>query len=201
MVVEAQASRQIDVLVNDKNWPTLFKEEGLVIVEADAAAAIIEVKTSVRKSSDEKGLRAILGALAGQVANIRRAALHGRCWAGLFAYDESGIHEDYLLESLQTVTEGDEAAAIDCVALGPDLLACYCEDGPGPEAGEVPGPLWIACRPEELAQPYFISSLIFCLSPRGPAEGRFAWVTMDHLREKRRLPYIPLSGGKVRALL
>lgn len=50
------SSHQIDILITSKESPALYKERDLVLVTADAAKAIIEVKTKLKKSESTSGI-------------------------------------------------------------------------------------------------------------------------------------------------
>ena len=47
VVSEHETSTEIDILIIDRDRPTLFKDGDLVIVSADAVRAMLEVKTNL----------------------------------------------------------------------------------------------------------------------------------------------------------
>lgn len=52
-----KASKQIDIIIYDTNFPILFKEGDFAIVTADAVEAIIEVKANIKNQGTEKVIR------------------------------------------------------------------------------------------------------------------------------------------------
>lgn len=52
-----KASKQIDIIVYDTNYPVLFKEGDFAIVTADSVEAIIEVKANIKNQGTEKVVR------------------------------------------------------------------------------------------------------------------------------------------------
>lgn len=51
------ASKQIDIIIYDINYPVLFKEGDFTIVTADSVEAIIEVKANIKNQGTEKVIR------------------------------------------------------------------------------------------------------------------------------------------------
>ncbi|MGV1013283.1 MAG: DUF6602 domain-containing protein [Flavobacterium sp.] len=51
------ASKQIDIIIYNKNYPVLFKEGDFAIVTADSVEAIIEVKANLKNQTPEKVIR------------------------------------------------------------------------------------------------------------------------------------------------
>lgn len=54
---EHEASKQIDILIYDTDYPVLFKEGDFSIVTADSVEAIIEVKANIRNQGVEAVIR------------------------------------------------------------------------------------------------------------------------------------------------
>jgi hypothetical protein len=52
-----QASTQVDIIIYDKQFPVLFKENDFVIVVPDSVRAIIEVKANLKNQGIEKVVR------------------------------------------------------------------------------------------------------------------------------------------------
>ncbi|GAA0875325.1 hypothetical protein GCM10009118_17340 [Wandonia haliotis] len=52
-----KASKQIDIIIYDTNFPVLFKEGDFAIVTADSVQAIIEVKANIKNQGTEKVVR------------------------------------------------------------------------------------------------------------------------------------------------
>ena len=52
---EHEPSPQIDIIIYDNSFPTLFKEGDFAIVTPDSVRAIIEVKANLQKQKNKKG--------------------------------------------------------------------------------------------------------------------------------------------------
>lgn len=52
-----EASKQIDIIIYDRDYPVLFKEGDFAIVTADSVEAIIEVKANLKNQGPEKVIR------------------------------------------------------------------------------------------------------------------------------------------------
>lgn len=164
---ERQASKQIDILLTDMRKPTLFKDDELVIVTADAVRAIIEVKTQLNTTT----LREALMKLGNDAARIRRQG--GTCIAGLYVYVADKLDDKKILRALHTATGGDQFCAVDFVAVGDDLFAQYSKYALRGKGGEPP--LWYAYNLGGLAPAYFLSHFAWRVTEDRPEEMRFAW--------------------------
>jgi len=63
------SSGQLDILITSTHYPTLYKQGNLHFVTADAARAIIEVKTKI---SRDKKLNEVVEKLCSQIEKIRK---------------------------------------------------------------------------------------------------------------------------------
>ena len=97
VVTAADCSRQIDLLIVDKDHPRLFWDGDLIIVTPDAVRAVIEVKTGL------DGPSAIEEAIMTLAANKKTwvKALYGcNNWTGLFVFEARGDHGEAILRSV-----------------------------------------------------------------------------------------------------
>lgn len=173
------ASTEADVLVVDRNMPTLFKEDELLIVTPEAVKAIIEVKTRLR---GRKELATAAKKLAKQKAHVLR---HVRCkevWAGLFVYDGTDGHED-ILNALGDA-KAESQCCINCVAFGGDTFVKYFSIAEN-EGGQSPSNAWHSFHDKELAPADFVASLIESLVPPNKDIGSFAWLSRRGGLDKR----------------
>ncbi len=102
VVREQETSTEIDILIIDRDRPTLFKDGDLVIVSADAVRAMIEVKTNL------DGPSKVEEALVKLCSNNRvcfNAGQARRIWTGLFVYNGRDDRDEVLLRSLQAAWE------------------------------------------------------------------------------------------------
>lgn len=81
---DGTSSKQIDILITDKNYPHLFKDGDFYIVTRDAARAIIEVKTKIDKAI----LNSATEKLFIDIEKINQNKQLKNIWAGIFAYEK-----------------------------------------------------------------------------------------------------------------
>lgn len=186
-----QTSKQLDILLTDTRKPTLFKDEGLVIVTADAVRAVIEVKTRLNTTT----LRAALSKLGEDVARIRQQ--NRSCMAGLYVYDDDGIDDKKLLRALYAAAAKDESRAIDFVCVGANLFAQYSERVLNDKGGQPP--LWYAYNLNELAPAYFLSHFAWRTSDDRPEDMRFAWFPLRRDIRNHTSYSISLKSGYLRS--
>lgn len=171
VVSNQRASGEIDILIVDRNMPTLFKEDELLIVTPESVRAIIEVKTRIQSP---KEIKEVIGQLAERKQVAASHVSNPNIWAGLFVYDGEGVdrHKN-LLEALYE-TGVDMARTIDCVAFGADTLTKYFQKGLS-HNGVWPDNAWHSFHVPGVAPSMFISSLITHLMPDQKDHGSFAW--------------------------
>ena len=147
------SSTEIDLLVIEKSCPTLFKDEGVVIMTPNSVGAIIEVKTEL--DTAKKVGEAIAKLSANKV--VCEGDPGYRTWAGLFVYDGGFSGYERILHQLGA-TWNQNKMPIDCVAFGPDLLIRHVE---GQFFGfEDKGHLWCAWKAPHLSASYFVASMM-----------------------------------------
>jgi len=147
------SSTEIDLLVIEKSCPTLFKDEGVVIVTPHFVRAIIEVKTELDTA------RKVGEAIAKLSANkvVCESDPGYRTWAGLFVYDGGSSGYERILRQLGAKWNQNRMP-VDGIAFGPDLLIRHVE---GRSFGfEDKGHMWCAWKAPQLAAPYFIASMM-----------------------------------------
>lgn len=204
-----ESSTQLDVLITNNNKPTLFKEGDLVIVTPDCVEAIIEVKT--KQNSQE--LVATLTKLADQIQKVRQNDPNRQCWAGLFVFDgPSRRARDItvtnksrdLLNALQQAARHERSRIVNCVSLGSRVFARYWDNSADQVAGPIDAPAWHSyifdSQPHnDLAPAYFVSNLVWEISPNTSREMQFAWFPIRERggKEQYRRHFAALQGGVV----
>lgn len=158
-----EITKQIDIIIYDNSSPVLFSEGDFVIVLASTVKAIIEVKSSIRSTTD---LIDIIKKCEDNAEKIEAVALHDRLFNGIFCYEcdlSSGVIEDSLGDYFG-FSECSIFRKVSNIALGnktflhvwwdhkPFSLKCY----------ELP----------ELSFAYFISNLLISLNEYSP-ESRY----------------------------
>lgn len=147
------SSTEIDLLIIDKGSPTLFRDEGIVIVSPHFVRAIIEVKTEL---VGDKKITEAIDKLA-----INKSVCESdpgyRTWAGLFVYEGKDTKYESIL-GLLSENWNKNRTPIDGIAYGGDLLIRHVE---GRIFGfKDKGDMWCSWKTPELAAAYFISSLL-----------------------------------------
>lgn len=191
---DRESSGQIDILITSKSSPTLYRDENLVFVTSNAAEAIIEVKTELKKGAKFKQA---LRKLTDELEKIRsRSNRSEPCWGGLFIYNSHpSLSHEYVLESLQSVTGGRMVRAVNCVSIGVDTFIRFWRSG-HPETSPERLPMWHSYNLRQLAQPYFIGNLIFHVTPGVSLDDQLAWFPIPGTKETQRCYYAKLTGRK-----
>ena len=185
-------STQIDVLVTSRDKPTLYKEQDLIIVTADAVRAIVEVKTARTLTE----IRQDIVKLADNIQRTREAALCQEHWAGLFIYEPLAaptinIYQE-VLTVLQEVTRGEPLRVINCIAIGENVFIRFWQEGNDVD-NAYSGPVWHSYDLPRLAQGYFLGNLVWAVSPSDPAT-QYIWFPAENGKESRRRYYCGLTG-------
>jgi hypothetical protein len=193
-------STQLDTLISSIAKPTLFKDGDLTIVTADAAEAIIEVKTKLSPNRLNEALKK----LADQVERVRENAFDKvpagnfqpepdkQCWAGLFVFDSNLSHRT-LMEAVSAAADGKERRVVNCIAAGPNLFLRYLkfdqyDDGLYYEKR------WHSYDIRGLAIGYFVSNLVWHISDGIPLHTKPAWFPIEEGKETQRKWYATLQG-------
>ena len=184
IVTEHTTSSQIDILIVDRNAPTLFKDGDLMIVTPDAVKAAIEVKTSLRPMQEIQ--EAVLK-LAEIGRMSQRAASQNPIWTGIFVYDDGTDMDERqgnLLAAFQSAFE-QTGYKVNCMAYGKHTLIRYwtadeVEYGRVPQ--ELEGELWRSYYVDGFAPSYLIGNLLESIAGVGRESSSYAW--------------FPIVGGK-----
>ncbi|WP_353733683.1 DUF6602 domain-containing protein [Syntrophothermus sp.] len=192
-----QTSKQLDILIVSKSRPTLFKDGEFVIVTPDAVKAIVEVKTKI--SSRDELLEALkkLGEDAQRIRNEKKNCQGENCWSGLFIYDDISLDYQVLLEACRDAANQDVLRAVNCISGGASKFIRFWRNGI--EANSpVRGPVWHAYDLKDLAPAYFLSNLVWYVTPGMQRDMQYAWFPIEKGKETRRRWYIPLNSGEAK---
>lgn len=173
-------SSQLDILITSKNKYTLFKDGELTIVTPDVVEAIIEVKTKHNKSELEDDLKK----LAEQAKLVRKYSPN--CWIGLFIYEGDNSHEN-VLKAVNEAVNVEKEKVINSVSIGMNTFILYWENG-REIYSKVNGPVWHSYKFEEklkdLAPAYFISNIVWHLTPNPSEKTQEAWFPIEESNGK-----------------
>lgn len=189
-----KTSSQIDILITNRNKPTLFKDGELALVTPDAVEAIIEVKTSLHGGDIDDAT----GKLSKDIELIRSQG-NPTCQSGLFVY-ESGNGVDAqrrVLKALQSSANGDAQKAINWVALGPDIFFRFWDNGNDVNS-PCHSPVWHSYELSNLSHAYFVSNVVWDVTRDNSLNMQFAWFPVENGKERHRKWYAPLSNEEPR---
>jgi len=173
-------SGEIDILVVDKEMPTLFKDGELLIVTPESVRAVIEVKTRLSSPSEIK--EAVLQ-LAVRKAVVARHVQCQNVWAGLLVYEGEDDRHHALLEALHQV-QCEQRTLVDFVCYGEDTVVKYF--GMPVEVSAIwPDHAWHSFHMLGVAPTNFVASLIEHLVPPKKDLGSFAWFRPPQEFERR----------------
>lgn len=208
-----KSSGQIDILITPTNGLTLYRQGDLVFVTADTSNAIIEVKTKVRRQSEESlhfsvaerpvrssikrdtnmsGVLSVVKKLSDQIQLVRDNG-NRDWWAGLFVYDENGIDHSDVLRAVQIAARGNRRRAINCVSVGVSLFIHYWPNGRLDVNSPIDGAVWHSYTIHNLAPAYFVNNLAMHFSPQTPSAAQNMWFPIEGSKEIRRTYYAALS--------
>lgn len=193
----SQTSKQLDILITSKLKPKLFKDGEFVIVTPDAVKAIVEVKTKI--SSRDEFLKALKRLVkdAQRIRNKKEDCRGENCWAGLFIYNDISLDYQALLEACRDAANQDVLRAVNCMSGGASKFIRFWRNGTDANS-PVKGPVWHAYDLEDLAPAYFLSNLVWHVTPGMQRDMQYAWFPIEGGKETRRRWYIPLSGGEAK---
>ena len=106
-----RTSPQIDVLLHDASYPTLFRQGDTVIVTPDAVRGVIEVKSSISTYGDHENPRADSKSLIYALDHLGRCGelIGGKdqVFLGLFSYEYSLTDSQRVVDTLPLATKGN----------------------------------------------------------------------------------------------
>lgn len=193
---DQRPSTQIDILITDTRYPTLFQEGDTVIVTADAVCAMIEVKTALDTPGEFGKAIAKLGEA---VSNVRDSG-NSFCQAGLFVYETGKSSDLELLKQLAVRTEGNPRRVVDWIAYGPDRFFRFWSQGHR-QGSPIHGAVWHSYFINELAYAYSLSDIVWEMTRKGvhfspSAEKMWFPLEGDGGEENYRNCYVGLAGGE-----
>lgn len=186
-----RSSTQIDILIYDNSYPVLYKDGDLVFISPSACRAVIEVKTSVTRTSFLRAAEKL-----GDVAELARESVSSRrqVFTGLFVYEE--IQWNGILAQLSDGAGGRHQRIIDHVSAGPSQFVKFWPRDPA--TGRPPYQQWHEYGLYQMAQGYFVHNLITHLAPNDEVRRESVWfpeqgkevLLVGHLEFDGRLPVL-----------
>lgn len=184
IVTPQASSKQIDLLIVDKERPRLFWDGDLVIVTPDAVRAAIEVKTglSSRAAIDDAIMK------LAETKKVWHKSHYGwDNWLGLFAYEVRGDHGDGILRSLARAKK-EHGVSIDCAVFGPDLYFDWVG-----RIGQTEIKNYASRNLEGMAAACFITKLVAYFSEASGYSNPLAW--QPHVGKTLDVRYVDDEGA------
>lgn len=150
---DKSVSNQIDILIADKSYPTLFKDGEMIITTPDSVRAIIEVKS---KQSSKIQLKETLEKLSSNIEKIRN--YQEDCLAGLFIFDGT---PNFKLDVIKESSRNNIKRAVNIISSGDtDFVRYWPSNSRTGNMAITQKPGWIHYKLENLAPAYFISNIL-----------------------------------------
>lgn len=193
---DGTSSRQIDVLITDRNKPTLFQEGDRVFVTPDAVKAVIEVKTNENLTE----FREALSILSEEIEKVRN--YNSECLAGLFAFEEEARNHNTILAAIQQQSQGQKERIINWLSLGPEIFIRFWKEGIRLKNQEiendiVPEDSWYSYQLRNLGQAYFVSNVVWDTASDNNDEMQSLWFPIEGGKEGHRQARVGLASGEV----
>ena len=194
VVTDKGPTTQIDVLVYDLQKPVLFRDGEFVITTADAALAIIEVKTRIQKNKIEEVCEKIFSA----AKLVRAQATMTPVFVGVISIEDTEVDANEILDPIYNVAGAPGGPEFNCLCLGSSYFVRYWDLPPTPPPRRINR--WHAYKIPNMAPAYFIHNVIESLFPQSVNENNRMWYPLEGKepykigqREKRPLDLPP--GG------
>jgi hypothetical protein len=173
VVTDSGPTTQIDILVYDLTKPVLFRDGDFVIITADAALGLIEVKTRIQSNEIEPVCRKIFSAakLVCSQPTITRP------FVGVISLEDTEVDADDMLDAIYNVagTQGDPE--FNCLCLGSSYFVRYWYLPP--TRPNIPINRWHAYNIPQMAPAYFIHNVIESLFPQSVNENNRMWYPLE----------------------
>lgn len=167
-------SSQIDVLIYDDSAPVLFRDGDFVVATPDAVRAVIEVKTSITRTT----LPTALQKLAAISHQLRRRCLHRRPFIGLFSYEAISSNPETILDALKSANGRIGDYEISALSFGDSQFYRFWEFDPDQQSGAL-YESWHAYLLPQLAPGYFIHNIVEHLYPQAIERAEEIWYPID----------------------
>lgn len=188
ILTPAGPSTQIDILIYDDTAPILFRDGDFVVIPADCARAVIEVKTSLSKTL----LREALEKLNAVSAHLRGRCLLSRPFVGLFTYEPTTVEPQDVLSLLRETNGSTTVYEISALSFGDSQFYRYWQFEPGRRLGR-PYERWHAYTVSGLSQGYFLHNIVEHLFPHVVEGAEALWYPWES-KEQHLLDSISRRG-------
>jgi hypothetical protein len=163
---EKGLSNQMDIILYDNRFPTLFKDGELVFITSDAVKAIIEVKTKIRDLAHFKTTIKKLSENAEIVNNKGQ-----KKFVGLFSFEYDGGTRNWY-DCLKEVTEGNRDKVITHLCLGSSEFIRYWPNDP---ISHETLKKWRHYELNDITFGYFINNIISHVSYKSVKNNYLSW--------------------------
>lgn len=167
---DGEFSSQIDLLIVQRQFPTLFKDGDLLIVSPNCVHAIIEVKTNLSGSA---GFQEALAKVATCKKLCREWPASHEVFTGLFVYEGTESQSKNMIREVKKRADEDRVW-IKSISYGSDVIGMNHPGWRLPNGVDL-GNSWVVLKTPGLAPAYFISSLLHCLFHYGSLFALETW--------------------------
>jgi hypothetical protein len=173
VITDQGPTTQIDVLIYDLAKPVLFRDGDFVIITADAAVGLIEVKTRIQKNQIEQVCRKIFAA----AQLLRTQPTIARPFVGAISIEDTEVTAEEMLDPIYNVAGAPGGPEFNCLCLGSSYFVRYWSLPPSPPNFLINR--WHAYRIPDMAPAYFIHNVIEFLFPQSVSENSRMWYPLQ----------------------
>jgi hypothetical protein len=172
VVTDKGPTTQIDILIYDLTKPVLFRDGDFVIITADAALGLIEVKTRILKHEIEEVCAKIFSA----AKLVCSQPIVTRPFVGVISLEDTEVTAAQMLNPIFNVA-GYGGPDFNCLCLGSSFFVryWYCS----PANPKRPIRRWHAYKLPDMAPAYFIHNVIESLFPQSVNKNNQMWYPLE----------------------
>jgi hypothetical protein len=169
VVTDAGPTTQIDVLLHDLNKPVLFRDGDFVIVTADAALGLIEVKTRIMQAQ----LEGVCAKIYDAAKKSRSQHTTTRPFVGVISFEDTNIDPNRMLDAIYNVAGEAGGPEFNCLSVGSSYFVRFWNLPP--KLSNKPINRWHAYHLKNKAPAYFLHNVIEALFPQSILENNRMW--------------------------
>jgi hypothetical protein len=173
VVTDKGPTTQIDILVYDLAKPVLFRDGEFVIITADAALGLIEVKTRIQKNVIEE----VCGKIFSAAKLVSAQATMTPKFVGVISIEDTDVDANEMLEPIYNVAGAPGGPEFNCLCLGSSYFVRYWDLPPTPPLRRINR--WHAYKIPGMAPAYFIHNVIEALFPQSVNENNRMWYPLE----------------------
>lgn len=180
------SSKQIDIIIYDLTYPTLFNNGDFIIITADAVKAVVEVKSNLENQAFEEVIKKANE--TGVFIHKNQSDKGRKIFNGIFSFE--GFEDWSDCEDFKDIVMniGKTADSVGCppefrvnsIAFNKDFYSFYIPPSSSKEAPEVS--VWYL---HGNAFSLFLMRLIYFLNSKSISENKFLWMPKETMSDWR----------------